>query len=70
MSVLLNQGNGTFATAISYAAGSNPITITAADLNSDGKPDLAVVNYSTKNVCVLLNQGSGTFATAVDYGVG
>jgi hypothetical protein len=54
VSVLLNLGNGTFAAAVNYAAGSGPYSVTAADLNGDGKPDLAVAN-SGGNVSVLLN---------------
>ena len=43
VSVLLNQGNGTLGAASSYAAGSNPAAMVAADLNGDARPDLAVL---------------------------
>ncbi|MEP7126450.1 MAG: VCBS repeat-containing protein, partial [Byssovorax sp.] len=69
VSVLLNQGNGTFA-AINYAAGSNPTSVVAADLNGDGKADLAIANKGSGNVSVLLNLGNGTFAAAVNYAAG
>jgi hypothetical protein len=55
VSVLLNQGNGTFAAAVNYAAGSSPRSVAAADLNADGRPDLAVANSGSGNVSVLLN---------------
>ena len=68
MRVLLNQGNGTFAPAVAYAAGVNTLSIAAADFNGDGKPDLVATNYfTTTEVSVLLNQGDGTFAAAIAY---
>ncbi len=39
----------------------------AADLNGDGKPDLAIANTGANTVSVLLNDGDGTFAPKVDY---
>ncbi len=44
-----------------------PTWVTTADLNGDGKPDLAVAGSGTNSVRVLINQGSGTFAAAVIY---
>ena len=70
VSVLLNQGNGTFAAKVEYAAGTSPYSVAAADLNGDGKPDLAIANAGSNNVSVLLNQGNGTFAAKVDYAAG
>jgi hypothetical protein len=72
VSVLVNLGNGTFAAGIPYGAGVSPDSVTAADLNGDGMPDLAVTNHggyamANSSVSVLLNLGNGTFATAVDY---
>jgi hypothetical protein len=73
VSVLLNQGNGTFAPAINYAAGLYPYWVTTADLDGDGKPDLIVSSqgggsFGTLNA--LRNQGNGTFAAAVGYNMG
>ena len=44
-----------FATQHSFAAGSNPTSVTAADINGDGLPDLIVANNAGSNVSVLLN---------------
>jgi hypothetical protein len=55
VSVLLNNGNGTFAPKVDYATGRGPSSVAAADLNTDGRPDLAVVNNTTNSVSVLLN---------------
>src|SRR4026208_829721 len=58
-----------FATATDYAVGENPNAGIAADLNGDGKLDLAIGNVLNKNVSVLINNGNGTFKSAVNYTV-
>jgi len=68
--VLLNNGNGTFAAKVDYPTGIQPGAVAAADLNGDGKPDLAVANIDDGTVSVLLNHGDGTFAPKVDYPTG
>src|SRR6266568_1354971 len=49
-----------------YAAGTKdgPSCIVVGDFNGDGKPDLAVTNFSDFNVYVLLGNGDGTFQPA------
>ena len=42
----------------------NLAAFVAADLNLDGKVDLACGNYSSDNVSVLINSGGGAFASA------
>src|SRR5262249_14735423 len=44
VSVLLNQGDGTFAPAVAYSAGRRPVGVAIADFNGDGKADLMTVN--------------------------
>ncbi len=62
VSVLLNEGDGTFAPKVDYATGTSPRSLVATDLNGDGKRDLVIANYGGDTVGVLVNQGSGTFA--------
>lgn len=69
-SVMLGNGDGTFATAVNYAVGTAPDYITSADLNGDSNLDLIVSNSGSANVSVLIGNGDGTFATAVNYTVG
>jgi Bacterial Ig-like domain (group 3)/FG-GAP-like repeat/FG-GAP repeat len=69
-SVLLNQGNGTFAQQQTSPAGSGPSSITVGDFNNDGFLDMAVPDSSGNQVFVLLGNGDGSFQQAVAYGVG
>ncbi|MDX6510915.1 MAG: hypothetical protein QOE36_419 [Gaiellaceae bacterium] len=59
-----------FAPAVDYATASNPAVITAADLNGDGKLDLATANYNSGNVSVLIGNGDGTYQPKSDYSCG
>jgi hypothetical protein len=75
VSVLINQGDGTFAPKDNYAVGSDPLTVVAADLNGDGCMDLATGNAWSKDASVLLNDKSGdlcngVFDPAVPYAAG
>jgi hypothetical protein len=73
VSILVGNGNGTFAPAVSYGAGSGPQSVAVGDFNGDGKSDLAVANFVSNNVSILLGKsgnGNGTFAAAVNYGAG
>jgi hypothetical protein len=56
ISVLLNNGNGTFAPYTAYPVGYNPKSVFAADLDNDGDLDLASANSGSDNVSVLINQ--------------
>lgn len=62
LSMLLNQGSGTFAPAVNYPLGFGPYSLAAADFNGDGKLDLATASLDTDTVRVMLGQGDGTFA--------
>ncbi len=46
---------------LTYGAGINPSGIAAADLNGDGKPDLAVANLGSDSLSIFLNSGTNGF---------
>jgi hypothetical protein len=47
-----------------------PTSVAVRDLNGDGIPDIAAVNFLSQDVSVLLGKGDGTFQAAVNYPVG
>ncbi len=70
VSVLLNQGDGTFAGSATYAVENTPVAIAVGDFNGDGRPDLAVANENVGVVSILMHQADGGFADQVTYAVG
>jgi hypothetical protein len=72
VSVLLNQGDGTFSAATAYAVGPPAKSVAIGDLDGANGPDLAVaIDYwSDPDLKVLLNQGDGTFVAAGEYAAG
>ena len=70
VSVLFGKGDGTFGPKTDYRIGYGPNDIIAADLNGDGKVDLATANYTDGTASVLLNKGDGTFLPATNYVAG
>jgi hypothetical protein len=66
VSVFLGNGDGTFQAKADYPVGNNPSQVVAADLNGDGKVDLAVTNESN-TISILLGKGDGTFQSHVEY---
>src|SRR5205823_4390180 len=70
ISILLGNGDGTFAAAVNYGAGSLPVSVAIGDFNGDGKSDVAVANDGSNNISILLGNGNATFAAAVNYAAG
>jgi hypothetical protein len=48
---------------------SQPAALITADLNSDGKLDVAVANYNSGNVSISFGTGNGSFTAAANYTV-
>ena len=59
-----------FGSAVGYTVGFGPHGIVAADLNGDGKLDLASANAEDGTVSVLIGNGDGTYLPHADYPVG
>ena len=64
---------GSFATKVDFAAGAGPNSVAIGDIDGDGKPDLALSNYTGSTASVLHNistSGSittGSFTGKVDF---
>jgi len=70
VSVLLNQGDGTFYEASSFDVGASPRAVCVCRLDEDMYPEIITSNSESNTISVLFNRGDGTFDPAVDYPVG
>ncbi|MBD2699665.1 VCBS repeat-containing protein [Spirosoma sp. BT702] len=77
MTVSLGNGDATFQPSVNYPTGPNenqrtdPVAVVVADLNADGKPDVATANFSsglTQGLSILLGNGDGSFQPPVTKG--
>jgi VCBS repeat protein len=57
VAVLLGGGDGTFSAPLYFSAGNSPFTVTTADLDEDGLPDIVAADNGTDSISILLNQG-------------
>ncbi len=56
--------SGSFAPKVDFAAGNHPLGVAVADIDGDGKPDVAVANLNDSTISVLRNiSSSGTITS-------
>lgn len=67
VSILLNNGNGSFGAATMVAGGSNTVAVSVADFNIDSHADIAVADAQNGNVDIIPSLGGTppTFGPAV-----
>ena len=72
---LANQAQAetlSFRTKVDYPVGVNPSSVSLADLNNDGTPDMVVgyeENQTTSAISVLFGKANGTFSAKVDSAI-
>ena len=66
VSILINNGDGTFQKHVDYATGKSPAQVVVGDFNNDGTADLAVANNGDPSISILLGNGDGTFRPRID----
>ncbi|MCH8332093.1 MAG: VCBS repeat-containing protein, partial [Bacteroidetes bacterium] len=69
VSILLNDGDGSYSNVQAYSVGSSPREVQVGDLNGDGLDDVVVANLGG-DISVLINQQAGSFAPAITYSAG
>jgi hypothetical protein len=70
VSILLNNGSGTFSVSSTISVSGSPWDVVAADLNNDGYQDLITANSLGNSISILLNNGNGSFRVADNLAVG
>jgi FG-GAP-like repeat/RTX calcium-binding nonapeptide repeat (4 copies) len=69
ISILRNNGDGTFAAPVSITTGIGPFTL-PGDLDGDGDIDLAVSHAEEDTIAILLNDGTGNFTASTPFATG
>jgi hypothetical protein len=70
LSILINNGDFGFGPARRVQVGWRPFTVQIADLNGDGRNDIAVLNYGSEDISIVINMADGTFVEAGRYPAG
>lgn len=70
VALLSGNGAGKFAAPGNFNAGKRPIFVASADLNGDGKPDLAVANRDSDDLSLLFGDGTGNFGKPINLPIG
>ena len=69
LSLLVGDGAGNFAAALSLPTDLGPVVVAAADVNGDGVVDLVTVNQTAQSSSVLIGDGGGGFAASANYAI-
>ncbi|WP_019503852.1 VCBS repeat-containing protein [Pleurocapsa sp. PCC 7319] len=69
ISVLSNNGDGTFAAPVTFTTGVGP-RVSVGDFDGDGNIDIATSNATNNTISILFNDGQGVFAVPVDFSTG
>ena len=69
VSILLGNGDGSFADSVEYDVGERPNEIAIGDFNGDGVSDLAVANVSSNFISILEGNSDGTFNAAENIAI-
>jgi len=72
LAVLHQVSAQTYAPAVNYTVGNNPVSPLVVDVNGDGKPDIICANFGSGSIysgdgntlSILTNTGNGTFTLA------
>jgi hypothetical protein len=67
MSILINNGDGTYAPQVTYSTGGYPLYLFPADFDDDGDIDIAVPSSNDDDIRIFRNNGSGAFPAWTDY---
>lgn len=67
VSVLFNDGFGSFSLPTNYSVGLDPHSVFAGDLDGDGYDDAVTANRDNGSVTVLFNDRAGSFINRTDY---
>lgn len=65
--VLLADGQGGFAAPVHYLAGTAATAVAIDDYDRDGRADIAVANFLSKDLTLLRGSGGGLFAPGPSY---
>jgi hypothetical protein len=70
ITIVLNDGGGTFETPTVMPVLGNPFWLVAADFNRDGRVDLIKSNNANNSITPLIGNGDGTFVLTPSFNVG
>jgi RHS repeat-associated protein len=70
VSVLFNNGDGSFQAAINYAVGNSPQAVVLGDFDNDGHLDIVTANNLSGTLTLLKGSATGSFSPLNSYSVG